>query len=148
MVGAGLDRLCAVLFGFGSSLPDARASRGHRALRIGGSSVELPLVAALSGFVVRRGTARRRWALPTGGQMGLVRRRGSQSDASSAETSQMGKHGFLLSPRTHDASGLHEDRPRAPRSGRRALRSVLGRAGYATLGEEEKIRSTKSEIRN
>ena len=86
------DRLCALFSRFRSSVPDARAPRRYRPLRVGGSSVERQLVAAVSGPVVCRGAARRRRPLPVGGQVGLVRGRRSQSDARDAQTIQVGNH--------------------------------------------------------
>ena len=110
---------------FRSSLPDARAPRRHRPLRIGRSSVERPLVAALFSPFICGGAARRRRSLPFGSQVGLVRGRGSQSDAHLAQTIQVGNHCFLSRLGTDHLGGLHEDRPRAPRPRRRALCAVL-----------------------
>ena len=100
----------------------------HRPLRVGGARVERPLVAAVSGPVVCRRAARRRRSLPVGGQVGLVRRERSESDTHDAQAAQVGNHDVFPDARTAHTGGLHEARPRAPRSGRRALCAVLGRA--------------------
>src|SRR5262245_39853968 len=66
--------------------------------------------------------------------MGLVRRRGCQSNPHIPQTSQVGNHDIFSDAGIAHARGLHETRPRAPRPRGRALRAIVGRTGDATLG--------------
>src|SRR5215467_7993120 len=79
--------------------------------------------------------------------MGLVRRRGSQSDAHLAQTAQMGNHGSFLNAGTAHPGGLHEARPRTSRPRRRTLCTILFRAGGATLKSQKKTFPAKAQRR-
>src|SRR5215204_7031248 len=60
--------------------------------------------------------------------MGLFRGQGSQSHTRNAEAIEMGNHNIFPDARPAHAGGLHETRPRASRSRRRALCAVMGDA--------------------
>ena len=81
------------------------------------------------------------WPLPVGGQVGLVRGRGSQSDADAAQTTQVGNHGILSGARMFTLAAYmkigHEHRDRV---GERYVPSYEC-AGGATLVKERQLRS-------
>ena len=143
-VGAGGDRFRAVLFRFRASVPNAHASGRHRPLRIRRSSLQRPLVATVyrASFLCR--TSRRHWIVSAGGQVGMVRRRGSQSHAYAAQAAQVGHHRILSSFGFTHFGGLHEDRLRASAPRRRALHSIA----LSTLGTHRSatVAARKSEL--
>ena len=85
LVGAGRDRVRAVLPRFGAPIPDAHASGRHRAARVGRPGVDRPLVADLPRHAVLRRAARRHRPLPPGGEVGLVRRQGPEREPQAAQ---------------------------------------------------------------
>jgi len=101
---------------------------------------------------VCRGVAWWRRPLPVGGQVGLVRGRRSEAHAHDAQATQMGYYDIFPDAGIADIGGVHENRPRAPRSARRALRAILRRAfgfaGSATLEKRSLAKEQKFKARN
>lgn len=82
-------------------------------------------------------------ALSIGGQMGMVRRRGSQSYARGPQADQVGPHGFLSNLGSAHIGGLYENRLRAQKPRRRglcAIASPIIRSGHSAALTARKLK--------
>jgi succinate dehydrogenase/fumarate reductase cytochrome b subunit len=112
----------AVLPRVDAPLRDARAPRPHRPVRVRGPRVERALLAAVHPAPARRRAARRHRPLPPRREVGLARLARPGRDAPAPEAPQVGDHRVLPRARLRHARRLRQDRHRARRPRRRALR--------------------------
>ena len=121
---AGVHRLRVVLSCIRAPVHHADPARPHRAFRVVGSRLERPSMAAVHPVAARRRTARWYRRVPPRREMGLVYRQRCQRDAASAQDGQVGPHRVFPRAGLCYPRGVYQDRHRAPRPLRRALRSV------------------------